>query len=220
MPYFFGHRSGDRVQIEGNDARHLALSLRARKGEAVFVLEPPSRMLRVRLESVTPEAVTGVVEEEIPHRPEPVAKITMALAMLPASQLEMALSRCTELGAHQFILLAAARSVARAGNPQRWAATCREAAMLAGRFHVPSVAGPIRLDQLGAHVKLHRGATSRLLELAAPSDLTLAIGPEGGWSDDEMGGSPQLASLGSRNLRAENAAAAALTVALAARGEI
>src|SRR5262249_26787302 len=142
MPYFFATRSGDQVEIIGHDARHLALSLRARPGERISVIEPAGRLLRVRLDGVSPTRISGFVEGELEHHPEPDLSITVAVAMLPAVSLELVLSRCTEAGAARFMLVDAARSISRASKPGRWATICREAAMLAGRLGVPGVGGP------------------------------------------------------------------------------
>lgn len=225
MPHFFGERDGDRVRIRGADARHLARSLRARPGEAVLVVQPEGRLLLVRLHSVSDSLAEGTVESEREHRPEPAARITMALAMLPAASLEEELARCTELGAFEFVLVQAERSVARGAKPDRWAAICREAAMLAGRLRVPAVRGPMPLreawDAAADPLLLHPGGSRRLADWSAPGDLTLFVGPEGGWSDAEVARAENRAlSLGPRTLRAQTAAAAALTVALAARGDL
>ena len=53
--------------------------------------------------------------------------------------------------------------------------------------------------------------------MAGPRDLTLLVGPEGGWSDRELSLAEIKAGLGPRNLRADTAALVALSVALAAR---
>jgi len=53
MPYFFGTRSGERVEIAGRDAEHLPRALRARPGERISVVEPAGRLLTVRLETVS-----------------------------------------------------------------------------------------------------------------------------------------------------------------------
>jgi len=224
VPYFFGRRSGDRVEIEGADARHLALSLRARPGQIIAVLDPPDRVLSVRLESVGRAGVSGVVTDESEHHPEPVARVEIASAMLPATSLELLLSRCTEAGAAGFTLVGAERSVARGIKADRWAAICREASMLAGRFSIPAVRGPVPLREALADalnpVLLDRRAPVRLAELGQPRDLTLFVGPEGGWTDSELAlGEGRSARLGRRNLRAETAALAGLSIALAARGE-
>jgi 16S rRNA (uracil1498-N3)-methyltransferase len=231
VPHFFAARDGGRVRLTGEDAAHLARSLRARPGQRISVVEPgdgsQGRLLTVRLLAVSPRAVEGLVEEERPHRPEPLARVTVALAMLPASALEEALARCTELGAERFLLVRARRSVVRdrpARKAGRWAAICREAAMLAGRLRVPEVEGPVELDALGSGeqvVVLDGRGSRRLADVAEPRDVTLAIGPEGGWAPEELawaGG--RTARLGPRNLRAGNAAATALAVALAARNDL
>ncbi|HEY8644186.1 MAG TPA: RsmE family RNA methyltransferase [Candidatus Dormibacteraeota bacterium] len=217
MPYFYGRAEGGSVTIEGADARHLARSLRARPGELISVIDPGREILMsVRLAAVSADLVSGTVEEERPHRPEPEVPVTMALAMLPASALDEALARCTELGAVAFLLVQAERSVARGARPERWAAICREASLLAGRLRVPEVSGPMpfaeALQASARSLLLDREAAEPLRALAAPA--TLLVGPEGGWTPTELASAPAAFSLGPRNLRAENAAAAALAIAL------
>ena len=225
MPYFFvEHREGDRVWITGADARHLAGPLRARPGEIITVVDTAHQeLLTIRLLAVSKEETAGVIEAATPHRPEPSTRVTMCLAMLPAVALEEALSRCTELGANRFLLVAAERSVGRGAKPERWAAICREAAMLAGRIHVPEVAGPVDLAEAKAAAAplfmLDRAAPTSLHSVGLPDAFGLGIGPEGGWSPPELEAVTSL-SLGPRNLRAPNAAATGLAVALAARGDL
>lgn len=216
MPYFFATRSGDQVEITGQDARHLALSLRARPGERISVVEPAGRLLTVRLDAVTPTRISGSVEAELEHHPEPELSITMAVAMLPAASLELVLSRCTEAGAARFMLVDAARSISRASKPGRWATICREAAMLAGRLAVPEVVGPLPFqaawEQADEPWLLDRSGHA-LRPLA--DGATLFIGPEGGWSPEELHlGGDRVLSLGPRNLRADTAALVALALAL------
>lgn len=224
MPAFFGSAVEGRVTIEGADARHLARSLRARPGEVIDVVDPAGWLLRVRLDAVGDSAVSGVVEAASPHQPEPRLRLVVGLAMLPAAALEEALARCTELGAAGFVLVEAARSVGRGAKPARWAAICREASMLAGRLVVPSVSGPVSLEAAlagaGRAVMLDRRAEGRLASLDLGEGAMVLIGPEGGWTEDELARVPERASLGPRNLRAENAAAAAVVVSLVAAGDL
>ena len=216
MPYFFARRTGDRVTIDGHDARHLTRSLRARSGDVISVIDPEGLLLSVRLEQVSSSWAIGRVEGEQPHHSEPERAITLAVAMLPASSLDLVLSRCTEAGAGSFQLLAADRSVARGGRPQRWASICREAAMLAGRLRVPEVRQPVGLEKAwndapAPYLLDRSGSPMHSLEDGA----TLFVGPEGGWSPQELtvAGYRKL-SLGPRNLRADTAAVVALALAL------
>ncbi|HXM72654.1 MAG TPA: RsmE family RNA methyltransferase [Candidatus Dormibacteraeota bacterium] len=221
MPSFFARREGARAVIEGGDARHLARSLRARVGEEIEVIDPTGFMLTVRLDAVTPDRVEGAVVSERPHQPEPVARITIAIANLPAPALELVLSRCTEAGAYAFYVFQADRSVARGSRPERWKTICREAAMLAGRLRIPETIARASLQDvlaLSEHpVLLARGVNQTLAKLNAPPDVTLIVGPEGGWTDRELALVPLKATLGTRNLRADTAALVGLSIALAAR---
>jgi 16S rRNA (uracil1498-N3)-methyltransferase len=190
-------------------------------GEEIQVIDPAGFLLTVRLDAVSPERVEGVVVTERPHQPEPAARITIAIANLPASALELVLSRCTEAGAFAFRVFQADRSVARGSKVDRWRTICREAAMLATRLRIPEVVALPSLEdvlRVSDHpVMLVRGAPTRLAAIAAPSDLTLLVGPEGGWSDRELELAEVKADLGPRNLRADTAALVGLSVALALR---
>lgn len=186
------------------------------------MVDPQGFMLTVKLDSVTPERVEGIVVAERPHHPEPTARITIAIANLPAPALELVLSRCTEAGAHAFVIIQADRSVGRGEKLERWTTICREAAMLAGRLKVPEVSAASSVDAaIGAEenpVLLVRDSPQRLAELISPRDLTLFVGPEGGWSARELELTVTTASLGPRNLRADTAALVGLAIALASRG--
>ena len=190
-------------------------------GEEIEVIDPAGYMLTVRLDAVSLERVEGAVVSERQHQPEPGARITIAIANLPAAALELVLSRCTEAGAFAFHVFQADRSVARGAKTERWQTICREAAMLAGRLRVPAVDALPSLDavlKLGdPPVMLVRGAPRPLARMQKPRDVTLLIGPEGGWTERELALVEIRADLGPRNLRADTASLVALSVALATR---
>jgi len=209
--------------IEGGDARHLAGSLRARPGESIEVVDPDGLLLDVLLDEVSSTRVEGHVVAERAHQPEPGSRITIAIANLPAQALEHVLSRCTEAGAHAFVVFNADRSVGRGRKLERWATICREAAMLAGRLRVPEVSAASSVEAVIGAVAtpllLSREAPRRLAEVSEPRDVTLLIGPEGGWTERELELATETATLGPRSLRADTAAVVGLAVALAARGD-
>jgi 16S rRNA (uracil1498-N3)-methyltransferase len=218
LPAFYGRREGDRVVIEGADARHLARSLRARPGEKIEVVDPDGWMLTVRLESISDSKIEGRVASERRHAPEPERHVVVAIAQLPSTALELVLSRCTEVGASAFHVVEAHRSVARRDRRDRWQTIIREAAMLAGRLRVPLVAGPSPLAEVIAErpnpVMLVRGAPTSLASLPRPREVTLLIGPEGGWTEKEVAMVETHAGLGPRNLRADTAAIVATAIAV------
>jgi len=149
-------------------------------------------------------------------------QITVAIANLPAPALEHALSRCTEAGAHAFVVFNADRSVGRGEKLERWGTICREAAMLARRLRVPEVSAASSVEAvIGAvdtAVLLSRDSPRRLADMTEPRDFTLLIGPEGGWTERELELATETATLGPRNLRADTAALVGLAIALSVRG--
>lgn len=216
MPYFFARREGDRAIVEGSDARHLARSLRARPGETIEVVDPAGFILTVELKTVGDSRVEALILAAREHRPEPERNIVVAIAHLPAASLELVLARCTEVGAAAFHVVQAERSVARGARTERWQTIVREAAMLAGRLTVPSVSGPTPLHDAVATrpnpLMLSRDAEP-LLGKRLPNEVTLLVGPEGGWTERELAMVSEHASLGPRNLRADTAAIVATAIA-------
>jgi len=218
LPYFFAEREGGRAVIRGDDAAHLTRSLRARPGEEIQVVDPAGWLLTVRIESVSAKKVEGAIIAEQEHRPEPAGHVVVAISHLPAVSLELVLSRCTEVGAAAFHIMQADRSVARGARTERWQVIIREAAMLAGRLRVPIVAGPSPLAEVLLErpnpVMLVRGAPVALAAMPRSSEVTLLIGPEGGWTDRELATVATHAGLGPRNLRADTAAIVATAIAV------
>jgi len=218
LPFFFAEREGDRAIIRGSDASHLARSLRARPGEEIQVVDAAGLLLTVRLETVSSSLIAGRIVAEEEHRPEPTRHVVVAISHLPAASLDLVLSRCTEVGASTFHIVQADRSVARGARPERWQTIVREAAMLAGRVSVPAIAGPSPLaDVLREQpnpVMLVRGASTPLSAMPRDREVTLLVGPEGGWTEREVGMVPLHAALGPRNLRADTAAVVATAIAV------
>ncbi len=218
MPFFFAEREGDRAFIRGSDASHLARSLRARPGEEIQVVDAQGFLLTVRVETVSSSLIAGRILAEEKHQPEPTRHVVVAISHLPATSLDLVLSRCTEVGASAFHIVQADRSVARGARRERWQTIVREAAMLAGRLRVPVIAGPSPLAEvLREHpnpVMLLRGAATPLSGMPREGDVTLLIGPEGGWTEREVAMVSVHAALGPRNLRADTAAVVATAIAV------
>jgi 16S rRNA (uracil1498-N3)-methyltransferase len=219
LPYFFVERNGGRVSVCGADARHLARSLRARPGQKIEVVDPDAaKLLTVQLDVVSDDRVEGVVLAERDHQPEPARHVVVGISHLPSATLDLILSRCTEVGAGAFHIVEAERSVARGARYERWESICREAAMLAGRLRVPIVRGPSPLEEVLAErpnpVMLVRGGPVDLSTIPREREVTLLIGPEGGWTERELAMVPVQAGLGPRNLRADTAAIIATAIAV------
>lgn len=222
--------SGNRAVLLGEHATHLARVLRAQVGQE-FDVAADGVVRRGRILSVADERVEFELGEEVggvcvPH-------ITMALAIFKFDRMEWAIEKCTELGVARIVPFAARRTDAHLAaaalkRVERWRRIAREASEQARRVAPPEIAGPLNLGDVLAlqgepRIVLSEAETATSLrELCAcggGSSLLLAIGPEGGWTNEELRAFAEAgwkaASLGPTILRAETAAISALAVVMA-----
>jgi 16S rRNA (uracil1498-N3)-methyltransferase len=222
---------GGRAYLSGVHAQHLARVLRARVGQE-FDIATPDGVRRGTITSVSDEqvefALGGLVEEA------PSAEVTLVLAIFKFDRMEWALEKCTELGVTQIIPLIARRTdshLAKAADKrvERWRRITTQAAEQSRRTKPPEITTPVKLKDVvsgdGLRIVLAESEDDRMLSevvSTAPGEaITLAVGPEGGWTAEELqrfsGAGWLSASLGETILRAETAAIAAIAVAQALR---
>lgn len=244
MPVFFITPSqihDKRVTISGPLCDHLRASLRVTAGEELWVGDDARRRYRIVVESVAPRALIGRVVEEREGPPRPGWRITLGQALLKGERMDWLIQKATELGTAAIVPLVTARTVVRPrpgrleGQQSRWQAIALEAAQQSERWDLPAVSPPCDaadfFSREAGSIKLilaERAAGQSLFRLPLPSAdaglLVLAVGPEGGWTEAEIGSA--LANgflpitLGERILRAETATVAALSVLQSRLGEL
>jgi len=157
------------------------------------------------------------------HRvPAPASQLTVAFSLVKGSKPELVVQKLTELGIDRIVALEADRSVVRWDGAkvdkatQRWERIAREASMQSHRVRLPDIAGVMTSEEFlmgGSHVALAHFDGSPVNN----SHHTVAIGPEGGWSDRELELANQRVELGRTVLRAETAAITAGVLLAAAR---
>jgi 16S rRNA (uracil1498-N3)-methyltransferase len=220
--------SGNRAALVGEHAEHLVRVLRARVGQD-FDIATGQTVRRGRIVSVDSDRVEFDLAEEIPVAGS--ARITLLLSIFKFDRMEWAIEKCTELGVAKIIPIIARRTdshlaAASKKRVERWQRIARQAAEQSRRVTPPEVADPHKLaDALnisaGVKIVLSESEDQTLLRDIVRPDTTegeifLAVGPEGGWTDDELQSFQQAgwtaASLGNTILRAETAAIAATAV--------
>jgi 16S rRNA (uracil1498-N3)-methyltransferase len=224
--------TADKAALTGAHAAHLTRTLRARVGQE-FDVTCGERVYRASVSSVADDRVEFVLAEEVAAKTQ-VVPITLLLSIFKFDRMEWAVEKCAELNVTSVVPVIARRTekhLAQAAEKraERWRRIAHEAAQQARRVAPPEIGAPVKLaDALQSQVQLRivlaeseRGATLREI-LHAQHDITslaLAIGPEGGWTDDELqtfeAAGWASASLGETILRAETAAIAALAIARA-----
>jgi 16S rRNA (uracil1498-N3)-methyltransferase len=218
--------------LTGPHAAHLARTLRARVGQE-FDLACGERVYRATVSSVADERVEFTLQEEVAADTHTIP-ITLLLAIFKFDRMEWAMEKCTELNVTSIVPVMAHRTekhlaLAAQKRVERWRRIAHEAAQQSRRVQPPEIGAPVKLKEAlhcEAEVKIvlaenERGAT--LTEILRAHDdatsLALAIGPEGGWTDEELRSFADAgwisASLGETILRAETAAIAALAISRA-----
>jgi 16S rRNA (uracil1498-N3)-methyltransferase len=213
----------DPVLLAPDDRHHLARVLRLRPGETVTVSDGAGGLV--------PCTWTGTADDDpdgapalapagpVTRAPAPVPVVTIALALTKGDRPEWAVQKLTEVGVDRIVLFAADRSVVRWDadkvdrNLTRLARVAREAAMQSRRVWLPSVSWSTFPELLAL-------PPFPLPALAVPDGSppslehpTVLVGPEGGWSDDELAAAADAGNdtvgLGPTVLRAETAAVVA-----------
>jgi 16S rRNA (uracil1498-N3)-methyltransferase len=188
---------------------------------------------RGRISSVEDGRVEFDLGEEVSSAD--LAEITLVLAVFKFDRMEWAIEKCTELGVSRIVPVIARRTdshlaAAASKRSERWQRIARQASEQSRRTAPPEIAPPVRISEaLNLRAKLRivlaeseeRTLLRDVVKPAAAADgVILAVGPEGGWTEDELRSFQKAgwisASLCNTILRAETAAMAATAVVASA----
>ena len=230
MPRFFVPSTGfdaDRVTITGDDAFHMARSLRMAVGDTVTVCDMHGREHLCRLDSLRDEICHLTVLSTKESETEPPVDITLYMGYPKGDKLELVIQKAVELGALEIVPFLSERCVVkpRAEREEKQnARQCRiaeEAAKQCGRGRIPTVGMPISFSaMLAAAAKYDavlfcyegdgtRSLKAVLSEHRDAKNIAVIIGSEGGFSLAEAEAAQKagchLVGLGKRILRCETA---------------
>ncbi|HUJ39124.1 MAG TPA: RsmE family RNA methyltransferase [Candidatus Acidoferrales bacterium] len=232
--FFVERFDGRRAVLEGDAAHHAARVLRAAPGQ-MYELSDGRAVWLARVTAARGGAVEFELAEPVAAQP-PAVPISLLLAIVKFDRFEWALEKATELGAAQITPLAAARSekalvAAAAKRAARWQKILTEAAQQSRQMRAPVLHPATRADDAfrAARSAADAGGTALLFFSEFPGapplrsvlgnrtgvrGAVIAIGPEGGWTEEERSAALAAgfaeAGLGPTILRTETAVAAAL----------
>lgn len=158
---------------------------------------------------------------EIKHGQVPSREVTLYLALIKKDNFEMVLEKATELGVTHIVPVQADRSEKKGVNYERAKKILQEASEQSGRATVPMISEIITIDRLPDDTIVFdpRGQISarEYFTKHTTAPVSLFIGPEGGFTDEEMDffhkNKNIVVTTGPQILRAETAAIVALTLA-------
>lgn len=219
--------------------RQLRQVLRAQVGTQIVVLDNLGNERLLEIMAIERRETMARVIEIRPAPEEPTVGVTLYQSILKSDKFDLVLQKATELGVTTIVPVITNRTVARPGKALqskqvRWEAIVREAAEQSGRGELPTVAPACTLAEAVAQASGTRllpwedglGSPGLLAALGQSSkaveSVSILIGPEGGLEASEVEGAIdagwQVVTLGSRILRAETAAIAAMAIVTDALG--
>jgi len=216
------------ASLTGDQAAHLSRVLRAQPGQ-IFDVVSNGFLHRAEVLTVSDREVVFTLHEEL--EADAALPVHLLLAVFKFDHLEWGIEKATELGAARVTPVLARRTekhlaLAASKRVDRWRRIALESSKQSRRTDVPTIDDPqtlkAALQEVTAHTKLLLAETEQENSIGAAlnaltgQSIALAIGPEGGWTADEMQlfteHGWQHVTLGPRILRAETAAIAALAI--------
>jgi len=228
---------GSLVELPPDTASHLARVLRARSGDELILFNGDGREFNGSIETVRGSRVSASVGDSRPVDRESPLAITLVQCVPRGDRMDFIVQKATELGVARIVPVLSQRSVVRLDKAQaeskavHWRAVAVSACEQCGRNRLPTIeaaqpllnylgesspaAGPrlVLEPETSPSAQAAAGNLGRAAQ-AAILDAEIAIGPEGGFTSDELEafrvtGFSQI-GLGPRILRAETAAIAAV----------
>jgi 16S rRNA (uracil1498-N3)-methyltransferase len=225
--FFVDSFDANRAVLAGDAAHHLARVLRAEPGQ-LYELSDGSSVWLGKIESAAKDQIEFSLVEPIVVRASSLDK-TLLLAVVKFDAFEWAIEKATELGVNRIVPLGATRSekgllVAASKRTERWKKIVFESSQQSRRVRLPiiePVAAPkSAFAATSASMKMilseraEAQSLRKILRNRAADTVALAVGPEGGWTDEEFAAAKNEgfdeASLGGLILRTETAVTACL----------
>lgn len=221
--------------VLGEDlANHLTRVLRLRSGDSVQLFNGDGREYRATLTSLERKRTLARVEDEVSPLPESPLRLTLAQGLCRGEKMDLVLQKATELGVLAIQPLATERTEVRLDAEREmrrvahWRQVVASACEQSGRARLPELAAPLSLPnwlvQMDATLPPENAQSIRLMldpegdaslrDLSVATDAILAVGPEGGFSENEGALLQRMGfvrlRLGPRVLRTETAGLAAI----------
>ena len=228
---------GDKIIITGPDVNHIGNVLRMKPGEQVRVCSRGSgEAYFCHITEIAKEEVWLAIDSRDELGTEFSHKVYLFQGLPKADKMEFMIQKAVELGVCEIIPVAMKKCVVKldekraASKGKRWQAIAESAAKQSKRTVIPEVHAPVSwreaLQMAGTHAvtlvpyENERGmeATRETIgQIEAGADIAVIIGPEGGFSPEEIAEVDQQEtmhriSLGRRILRTETAGLATLAM--------
>lgn len=222
------------IRLGAEEFEYAKNVLRARPGDKLSLFDGKGRTASGVIDSVSRKEIAVSVLEISDSQERTALEIHFLPAVLKGQKMDFVVQKATELGVCRIRPLITGRTqVGETRKLDRWRKIALEAARQCGRSIVPEVEGPVPFgryftEEAGTGIIFWErggGSLRGLPEgLRGAGRLEVAVGPEGGFSAEEVSLAARkgfyAASLGPRILRAETAAVLAIGLVQFLLGDI
>jgi 16S rRNA (uracil1498-N3)-methyltransferase len=182
------------------------------EGEEVVFFNDGQKEFVVKITHVSKNKLT-VETKEIRDILVAKHRLTVALSVLKNNAFEYAVQKLTQLGVHTIVPIVSNRTVKKTLKVQRLQKISDEALEQSGGVERTIITDPISLDECLQKYHMKSIAFERGYDVPKEKireDMVVYIGPEGGWSEDDLAllksHGALFVGLGNRTLRADTAA--------------
>ena len=230
------HDVGSEIALPDDEAQHLSRVLRLQAGDSLAVFNGNGLEFAATVAAVTKSRVTVRLEASVAAKPELPIALTLAQAVLKGDKMDAVVRDAVMLGFSAVQPIVTERTevslaaLSRGDRRERWHRIAVSSAKQCGRAVVPVIAPAVSFEGLAslAHLPsplfllVEPGASAATTAVdgvdgPAPAAATVIVGPEGGWTVDEVrrcAGHAHPLGLGPLTLRADAAAVVAATALL------
>lgn len=230
MPRFFKEFFESAPFIEGDDAKHIAKSLRMRVGEALTVCDTKGNDYNCTISAVLDGRIELNIDSICKTNSEPSVEVTLFQCLTKGDKMDLIVRQAVEMGVTFVVPTISQNCVSRPDEKQlskkqeRWQRIADEAAGQSGRGILPKVKDAITLTEAAKELSSFDkcyffyelgGKAVEQIEKDVKK-IAVIIGPEGGFSLAEVemlrNAGATVTTLGPRILRAETAPVAAVSL--------
>lgn len=231
MELYYADRSsinGNRIELDDFERKHVLQVLRKGYGDTIQVTDGCGNIYKTHILSTNPKMLLSVFEHH--HKAVPRPEINLAIGYIRPNRLEFVFEKGCELGVTRFYVVNTRYANYYSANTLRYKKVLRQALKQSQKYYMPEIFTMESMDSFLKHIPASDFSLAAIdssrdnlldilqqkISVESTSDILLFIGPEGGFTAEEVeflqGNGFTGVSLGSSRLRAETAAISGISI--------
>ena len=223
----------NKVLISRDEARHIIKVLRYKIDDLITLFDSEGRTYECVIKAFENERITAEIIEKIENKNSETTKIVLAQAVLKSKKMDSVIQKSTELGISRIIPFFSSRTIPKWNSDkcfdkaEHWRNIVKASVKQSGIRKMPCVDNIISYDEIISsnlnmnkillYEKERNVSFKKIINtITFPSDILIMVGPEGGFTIEEVSRAKQsgflTTSIGKLILRAETVPIAILSI--------